>query len=60
MQLKPEFAINMCLFGGSDGFEKWMNANVDPKCPEEVNMILEFDAVNIVYFVLLSDFSFLM
>ena len=46
MQLKPEFAINMSLFGGSDGFEKWMNANVDPKCPEEVNDF-GVDAVNI-------------
>jgi hypothetical protein len=40
MQLKDEykddFARDMGLFGGLDGFKAWMTLNTHPTCPEKV------------------------
>jgi hypothetical protein len=41
MQLKDEykddFARDMGLFGGPDGFKAWMTLNTHPICPEKIN-----------------------
>jgi hypothetical protein len=33
---KDDFAHDMGLFGGLDGFKAWMTLNTHPMCPEKV------------------------
>ena len=37
-QLKPEFGMNFCLFGGLEGLDKFMRVHTAPSCSEEVSM----------------------
>ena len=36
-QLKPEFGMNFCLFGGLEGLDKFMRVHTAPSCSEEVS-----------------------
>ncbi|KAM0847602.1 hypothetical protein ACQ4PT_054908 [Festuca glaucescens] len=35
LKLKREFGVNYTLFGGAQGFQKWMDTCSDPSCPVE-------------------------
>ena len=37
-QLKPEFGMNFCLFGGLEGLDKFMRVHTAPSCSQEVSM----------------------